>query len=50
MAQFYILTGFALVSVSFLFMVLVQLLRIEKNIAEMTELAEHKVKEIYRKE
>jgi hypothetical protein len=50
MLQFYILTGFSLVSVSFLFMLLVQLLKIEKTIAELAELAEHNVRKIYGKE
>lgn len=49
MLQFYILTGFALISVSFLFMLLVQLLKIEKTIADLTEIAEHKVRKIYGK-
>jgi hypothetical protein len=47
--QFYLLAGFTIVAVAFLIMISVQLFRIEKAIAEVTELAAFRVKKIYEK-
>jgi hypothetical protein len=47
--QFYLLAGFTIVAVAFLIMLSVQLFRIEKAIAEVTELAAFRVKKIYEK-
>lgn len=47
---FYILAGLALVTVAFLIMVAIQLFRIEKSVAEATEVAEFSVKKKYQKE
>jgi hypothetical protein len=47
--QFYFLTGFTVVAVAFLVMIAVQLFRIEKAIAEVTEATEFHVKKIYEK-
>jgi len=47
---FYILAGFALVTVAFLIMVSIQLFRIEKAIAEITEVTAFSVKKKYQKE
>lgn len=47
---FYILAGFALVTVAFLVMVVIQIFRIEKVIAEITEVTSFSVKKKYQKE
>ena len=47
--QFYFLAGFTLVAVAFLVMIAVQLFRIEKAIADVTEVAGFRVKKIYKK-
>jgi hypothetical protein len=47
--QFYILLCFSLMAVAFLIMLLVQLLRIEKSVSEITGHAEAQVKKIYEK-
>jgi hypothetical protein len=48
--MFYILSGLALVTVAFLIMLAIQLFRIEKSIAEATEMTEFSVKKKYQKE
>jgi hypothetical protein len=47
---FYLLAGFALTAIVFLVMIAVQLFKIEKNIADISDFAEHRVKKIYAKE
>jgi hypothetical protein len=47
---FYILAGLALVTFAFLVMIAIQLFRIEKSIAEVTEVTEFSVKKKYQKE
>jgi hypothetical protein len=47
---FYILAGFAMIAVAFLVMIVIQLLRIEKTVAEITEVTGFTVKKTYQKE
>jgi hypothetical protein len=47
---FYILSGLALVTGVFLIMVAIQLFRIEKSVAEITEVTEFSVKKKYQNE
>lgn len=46
---FYVLLGFAIVAVAFLVMISIQLLRIEKMVSDMAEIAELNVKKLFQK-